>query len=88
MRIAQIQIRHQVLYSIFFKAQNGKEAPTSFIREIDENMPKQKNSKDCGVFVLCYAKEIAFGRTPHFDQQDIPHARQKIIHELLTKSLI
>ncbi|XP_061784648.1 uncharacterized protein [Nerophis lumbriciformis] len=59
---------------------------TSFVSDwavsFDENVPKQTNENDCGVFVLEYCRCLALGQPLHFSQADIPKIRKRIYKEL------
>ena len=56
---------------------------------IASNLPRQKNSVDCGAFICQYANYATrFWATMIFEEEDIPHIRQIIMYEICTKKLL
>ena len=55
----------------------------NFKVRIREDIPKQLNSVDCGVFVCKYAESIALGKAFNFAQTDMPGFRWMMMHEIL-----
>lgn len=53
-----------------------------------ENIPKQRNSSDCGVFVCQYALSIAKNEHPTFSQHQATYFRRKMAYELSIGKLI
>lgn len=54
---------------------------------IDE-IPRQTNSSDCGVFACTYAEHRTRNSLLNFDQSDMPYFRDKMKYELLTEHLL
>uniref|UniRef100_A0A8C5GBC4 Ubiquitin-like protease family profile domain-containing protein n=1 Tax=Gouania willdenowi TaxID=441366 RepID=A0A8C5GBC4_GOUWI len=46
------------------------------------NVPQQKNSNDCGVFILEYSRCFGLNKPLHFTQNDVPKIRKRIYREL------
>lgn len=53
-----------------------------------QNIPKQFNAVDCGVFVCCYAKSLAFNVPFQFSQQDMDAKRRRITYEIVKGDFI
>ena len=53
-----------------------------------QNIPKQNNGVDCGVFVCQYAKNLARDLPLDFAQKDMGELRRAMILELAEKRLI
>lgn len=64
------------------KEKNHPEFLDGWQTTITKCIPQQKNSSDCGVFVLQYCKCLALGQPFHFSQEDMPRVRRRIYKEL------
>uniref|UniRef100_A0A914Y9X6 Ubiquitin-like protease family profile domain-containing protein n=1 Tax=Panagrolaimus superbus TaxID=310955 RepID=A0A914Y9X6_9BILA len=53
-----------------------------------KDIPKQKNSWDCGVFACQYALYAINNVPMNFCQEDMPYFRQKMLYEIYTQKLI
>lgn len=51
-------------------------------------IPQQKNNVDCGVFMCQFAEHVSRGASFTFSQQNIPLARQLMVWEIATNTLI
>jgi sentrin-specific protease 1 len=45
--------------------------------------PKQKNTDDCGIFMLRNAQLLAQNNRLNFTQQDIPDIRKQMLYKIL-----
>ena len=52
------------------------------------DIPMQENSSDCGVFMVMFARCLAYKKPLNFRQENIPSIRHHIVLELLSKHLI
>jgi sentrin-specific protease 1 len=52
-----------------------------------DNIPKQENGYDCGLFLLKYAQCLARGQPLDFSQDNMDFFRQRLIWEIINKSL-
>jgi len=68
----------------YLEVQSGQH----FSSKQERNIPRQKNSFDCGVFVCLYARCLAEKSALNFSQADIPTTRKHIVFELLHKKLL
>lgn len=55
--------------------------------EYRQDIPKQTNSYDCGVFVCLNAMAICLGQDPKYKQQDIENFRKQIFLQILQNRL-
>ena len=69
----------------YFERKGNK---TVFPVNIVENAPIQDNSDDCGVFVCQNAEKLARKAFVNTKQEDIPHARKKMMKEIFLGKLI
>ncbi|KAK3933235.1 Sentrin-specific protease 1 [Frankliniella fusca] len=53
-----------------------------------EDIPRQSNAYDCGVFICMYAKCLAQGENMKFSQEVMPHLRCVLAYEVLTSKLL
>lgn len=60
---------------------------TDWPRITELNIPGQKDSHNCGVFVLNYAEKISRGATVDFDISEIGYLRKKVVADLYSKSI-
>ena len=65
-----------------------KPLPTKFNLTHMDNIPKQTNSSDCGVFACKYAECISRGAGMNFTQDDMSSIRKNMVHEILHKKLL
>jgi len=61
--------------------------PCDWISECVENLPKQNNSIDCGVFVCQYAKRVIYQTNMLFEAHEIPNLRIKMEEEIVKNTL-
>lgn len=71
---------HQWLYSYFNKSFR--------VKDYTNDIPKQKNTYDCGVFVCKYMERHSLSLPNDFEQSDIPNIRHYMTCEIIKKSLI
>ena len=53
-----------------------------------QERPRQKNNRDCGVFVVKIAEYLARGAKLNFSQKDIPAFRKQMLVEITSKKLL
>lgn len=53
-----------------------------------QDMPRQNNGNDCGVYVCMYANYASLRKKPEFTPEDIPCIRQRMAWELSHGKLI
>lgn len=53
-----------------------------------QDMPRQKNSFDCGVFTCMYANYVSIGKKVDFNQDDMGRFRKQIGCEIYSKKLV
>lgn len=53
-----------------------------------QDIPKQSNGSDCGVFCCMYAEFITRNQHLIFTQQDMIHFRMKMIYEIFTGKML
>lgn len=53
-----------------------------------QNIPKQNNDSDCGVFSCMYAEFLCAKRELNFSQNNMQYFRKKIIYETITGQLL
>ena len=70
------------------KLRDTKLRSTKWHRVCHQNIPKQKNFSDCGVFMCMFARCLACQNSFDFSQEDIPSIRHHIVLELLSRKLI
>ncbi|KAJ8677928.1 hypothetical protein QAD02_013715 [Eretmocerus hayati] len=56
--------------------------------ECVQNIPRQTNGSDCGVFSCMFAEYICSNRELNFSQDNMPYFRNKMIYEILTAKLL
>jgi len=56
--------------------------------EVVENIPRQTNSKDCGMFVCKYAEFLSRRAQLTFTAKDIPYYRARMVWEMVQNKLI
>ena len=54
----------------------------------DQNLPKQENGSDCGVFTLKFADFVARDAEINFTQGDMPFFRERIMLEILQSTIL
>ena len=65
-------------------AKAGMQLPvSSWPRHYRENIPKQKNGYDCGVFMMRFAEYLSRDHVLAFGQHDIAHFRHRAVVEIL-----
>ena len=56
--------------------------------ESPKDIPQQRNDCDCGVFALKFADYLTRRKAITFSQEHIPYFRKRMVHEILSKTLI
>lgn len=70
--------------------QHGGELDMSrWIKKTVQEIPRQQNGHDCGVFVCAYAESIVRNRPNfNFTQKHMPYFRNKIAYEIVTGEIL
>lgn len=58
-----------------------------FKKQNVENIPRQDNGNDCGVFSCIFAEVISRNKQINFTQENIPYFRDRMIVEILEGKL-
>ncbi|CAL2050736.1 unnamed protein product [Caenorhabditis brenneri] len=53
-----------------------------------EDVPRQTNNSDCGVFVCQYAECASRRQAPCFTQENMPYFRKRMVYEIVKKKLL
>lgn len=70
------------------KDKQGKELDTSgWMRLFARNIPRQMNGSDCGVFAIKYGEYCSRDAGFQFSQEDMPYFRQRIVADVMRRSV-
>lgn len=53
-----------------------------------EDIPRQKNGSDCGVFSCQFGEWASRRTTPRFTQKNMPYYRKRMVYEIVSKKLL
>ena len=71
------------------KDKKGRSLDTGdWSKVIAKKIPQQMNGSDCGMFTCKFAEYISRRARITFSQSDMPYFRQRMVHEIVTNSLL
>lgn len=53
-----------------------------------QDMPRQRNGIDCGVFICMYANYVCMDKVIDFNQSDMPNLRKRMVYEIANTKLL
>jgi len=78
----------QVLKILYPKHHGGHALPSTWRVEDPEDVPQQRGTSDCGVFMLRFAEAITRKAAITFTCQDMPHFRELMKWEIISHTIL